>query len=61
MQIGFAHAVERCRRFRLAFVPGLRERLLEADEALLGDIGDQFVAIAIMTIRRRGTDAGQLM
>src|SRR5512139_3238237 len=58
MEIRLAHPVERFRRLRLALVPGARERLLETHETLLGNVGKKLVAVAIVAVRRSGTDAG---
>src|SRR5262249_45292185 len=57
-EIGLAKAVKRLRRRGLAVIPGARQRLLELIEPALCDIRQQFVAIAIVPIRRGGTAAG---
>jgi len=58
IEIGLTDALEGGDGVGTPVVPGFRQRRLELLEAALGDAGEQLVAVAEVTVRRGGADAG---
>src|SRR5262245_43289538 len=57
-QIGSAHALERRKRARAAFIPGGRQPLLELLKAAASNIRHQRIAVAEVAVGRCRADAG---